>query len=213
MDKGLVYGEQQTMNMHIKYGLLGLALLLGASACKTTNAAETDIKPTLRAIPVSAESVLEDGTIRKTYDDNNDGLSEVTKYFIEEADPDDPTTTTRRIVRMELDVNSDGRINVVRHYGQNRKLDREELDQDLDGKIDIVSYYDQGELAKKEILRSDSEKVDATRYYARGSILRVERDTNSDGKVDYWEYYEGGVLDRIGRDFNADGRADSWQKR
>jgi len=193
--------------------LLITALVTMLGACKTTETKKTELKPTLRAIPVSGEDVLEDGTIRKTYDDNNDGLSEVTKYFVEEADPDDPTVTTRRIIRMELDVNSDGKINVVRHYAQNRKLDREEIDQDLDGKIDIVSYYDGGEMAKKEILKRDSQKVETTRYYARGSILRVERDTNNDGKVDYWEFYEGGVLDRIGRDFNADGRADSWQKR
>lgn len=200
-----------TMNRLLPFaGALALCMALGA--CKSTSK-KTEIKPAMRAIPVSGESRLEDGTIQRTYDDNNDGLSEVTKFFVEEADPDDPTELTRRLVRMQLDVNSDGKINVLRYYNKRRKLEREELDQDLDGRIDIISFYDNGELAKKQTLQKDSDKIESTRFYAGGTLLRLERDMSGDGLVDYWEYYEQGVLDRIGRDFNADGRADSWQKR
>ncbi len=159
------------------------------------------------------EERLENGLIRRPADPDADGVIDVVKYLEEVPDPDDPATTIRRLRKMELDVNGDGTIDVVRTYGPAGKLAKEEIDNDLNGKIDATSYYDRGALAKKEIFNDAGTEVEYTRYYAQDNLLRIERDTNNDGLIDYWEYYEEGVLDRIGRDFNADGRADSWQKR
>lgn len=186
---------------------------VSTSACKKDEASEKDTATILKAVPVAKEVRTEDGLIMATFDDNNDGLSEITKYFEEVPDPDDPADTIRRIKRMEFDVNSDGKINVVRYYDSLGALQSEHIDQNLDGKIDVISYYAKGDLTRKELLKKDSDAVELTRYYANEKLLRVEKDTTGDGKIDYWEYYEQGVLDRIGRDFNADGRADSWQAR
>ena len=151
--------------------------------------------------------------IVRAYDGNLDDKYDVIRYLDEVPDPEDPSLTIRKLRKMELDVNYDGRIDVIRTYDEAGKLRTEESDLNLDGTPDIISHYDRGALAKKEILEPGTRRVLATRFYAAGNVLRVEKDTNADTKIDYWEYYEQGVLDRIGRDFNGDERADSWQKR
>ena len=192
--------------------LLTCLCILTSSACKKKqDTTQPDIS--LRAVPVSKETRNEEGLIVRTYDDNNDGLSEITKYFEEYTDPTDPTNTLRRIKRMEIDVNSDGKLNVIRHYNLQGKLESEHIDRDLDGVTDTVSYYDRGKLVRKEIMKPGTTNIDQVRYYSGGKLLRVEKDTTNDGLIDYWEFYEQGNLDRIGRDFNADGRADAWQGR
>jgi len=168
----------------------------------------------VKLIPqTTKETRTEDGLILLTFDSNNDESPDVAKYYREIADPDDPSVTVRRLVRVDMDVNADGKINVERVYTKLGKLESESLDSNLDGRADVISYYDKGALVRKQMLDEETGKILATRYYAEDKLIRVERDTTGDGKTDYWEYYEQGVLDRIGRDFNADGRADSWQKR
>ena len=88
----------------------------------------------------------------------------------------------------------------------------EEVDLDLDGKADVINHVDNKRVVLKEMLDGDG-KVVGSRYYDADTIQRVEKDTTKDGKIDYWEFYEQGILDRIGRDVNADGRADSWTTR
>lgn len=188
-----------------------LGTLLVVSACKKDTPDEVDLAR--KAQPMTSQERTEDGLIIRYYDDNNDGLPEITRYIAEIPDPDAPDDLIPVLKKMEIDLNSDGKINVIRHYGLTGKLERELVDTDLDGVTDVVSYYDRGSLAKKEVLKPKSEDVDYVRYYAQNMLLRVEKDTTGDGKIDYWEFYEQGVLDRIGRDFNADGRADSWQRR
>lgn len=167
------------------------------------------------ATPKTTEERDDNGKIIRRYDHNGDKRADVIKYLEEYADPDDPSITLTRMRKMELDLNSDGKINVVRYYNPAGKVESEQNDLNLDGKFDVVSYYDKGRLAKKDILDGPTGEVIETRYYTNNQLLRVERDTNKDKdrQIDYWEYYEAGVLDRIGRDFNDDGRADSWQKR
>lgn len=188
-----------------------LGTILFNTACKKEQTKEDSLVQ--KSVPMTRETRTEDGLIVRTYDYDNDGRSEVTRYFEEIPDPDAPEDIIRRMKKMEMDVNSDGKINVIRHYGLTGKLEHEELDQDLDGVIDVISYYDKGVLARKEILKSGSTEVDYVRYYANDELLRVEKDMTGDGKIDYWEFYEQGILTRVGRDFNADGRADSWQTR
>ncbi len=190
--------------------LVGITVMLGACKKEQVKQGNDLIK---QAKPVTSSERTEDGLIVRYYDDNNDGLAEITRYIEEVPDPDAPEDLIPVLKKMEIDLNSDGKINVTRHYGLTGKLERELVDKDLDGFPDAISYYDRGALAKKEILKPRTEEVEYIRYYAQNMLLRVEKDTTGDGKIDYWEYYEQGVLDRIGRDFNADGRADSWQRR
>lgn len=191
-------------------GLVGVvALSLACSGDQKKD--DKEMMPEIRQ--VTTETRNEQGQIVRGYDANGDGKPNVIRYLEEVADPDDPTQTIRKLRKMEIDVNFDGRINIVRNYDDAGRLRTEESDLNLDGTLDIISHYDRGSLAKKEILEPGTKRVVATRYYAGGNVLRVEKDTTGDNLIDYWEYYEQGVLDRIGRDFNADERADTWQKR
>jgi len=152
----------------------------------------------------------DDGHWIQEFDIDGDGRVDVTKILVEYPDPKDPSVTKTRLIEKKVDVNSDGKVNIVRKYNEEGRVMLEEVDTDLDGIPDFRNHLDGGRLVKKEMLTTKG-KISATRYYADGVIQRVEKDTTGDSKVDYWEYYEQGVLDRIGRDLNADGRADTWQ--
>ncbi len=93
-----------------------------------------------------------------------------------------------KLVRKELDLNWDGKVDVARWYDDKEQIEKEALDLDFDGTIDQVNYYEKGQLVRKE------------------------RDTNGDGKVDYWEYWENGQVDRVGEDLDGDGQVDKWTK-
>lgn len=155
----------------------------------------------------------EEGNIVREFDIDGDDKPDVTKVFAEYPDPEDPSLTRQRLLRKEVDVNSDGKINMRRIYNEEGQLMLEEADTDLDGKMDVVRHIDSGQLIRKDLLDPESGVVLASRYYRDGELDRVEKDTDRDDKIDYWEFYEQGVLDRIGRDLNGDGRADTWQRR
>lgn len=197
--------------MRMMKWLVAGTLLMGAACSGAEEKKDVEQMPEVQQNTKEYRNEL--NQIVRAYDGNLDDKPDVIRYLDEVADPEDPSKTIRKLRKMELDVNYDGRIDVIRAYDEAGKLKSEESDVNLDGSPDIISYYDRGALAKKEILEPGTRRVLATRYYAGGNVLRVEKDTNADTKIDYWEYYEQGVLDRIGRDFNGDERADSWQKR
>lgn len=155
----------------------------------------------------------EDGNLVRQFDIDGDDQPDVTKTFKETPDPEDPSVTKSALIKKEVDVNSDGKVNMRRTYNELGALMLEEVDTDLDGRMDVVNHIDNGNLVRKDLLDAASGTILASRFYFEGSIQRVEQDTNNDDKVDYWEFYEQGVLDRIGRDLNGDGRADTWQRR
>ncbi|QDG54325.1 hypothetical protein FIV42_27335 [Persicimonas caeni] len=197
------------------FAFVGLVAVVAASAagCSSDEAAKKGRDDGLQNLGPSLTTSKEDGLIVERYTLDEDDKPDVVKYFEEYPDPDDKSITKRRLRKKEVDVNSDGKIDIVRLYNKNGTPLKERLDVDLDGKADTVSYFGNGELVKKEVLSEDASEVVETRYYADGKIIRVEKDLNQDSKVDYWEFYEEGSLDRIGRDIDADGRADSWTRR
>ncbi len=155
----------------------------------------------------------EEGNVIRQFDIDGDKVTDVTKYFKEYPDPEDPSVMRQRLYKKEVDVNSDGKVNMRRTYNEKGELMLEEVDDDLDGVMDVINHIDNGNLVQKEVLDPETGAVVAVRYYWEGTLQRIEKDTNSDSKTDYWEFYEQGVLDRIGRDLDADGRADTWQRR
>ncbi|MFW5967269.1 MAG: hypothetical protein ACOCV2_07110 [Persicimonas sp.] len=161
------------------------------------------------------ETYEEDGYLVKRYalDSDDKETLQLTKYFEEYKDPDDESVTKRRLRKKEVDLNSDGTVNLVRKYDKDGNIRTDRLDENLDGTFDLVKHYDDGELARKEVLGEDGEEVVEVRYYSDDTITRVEKDRDQDGEVDYWEYYERGRLDRIGRDQDGDGSADNWTRR
>jgi len=113
--------------------------------------------------------------------------------------------------RKEVDVNFDGRIDLIRIFDDAGELLSERLDTDFDGKIDVVNFFEEGAIVRKEYDTNFDGNTDVVRFYDKGVITRKEADLDHNGKVDYWEYYEGGKIDRVGVDRTGDGEVDEWE--
>ena len=136
---------------------------------------------------------------------NQDGQPDVRKIYKK-------TGTEEIVVCREADLNFDGIKDIYIFFDDTGQITRDEVDLDYDGKIDIISTYVKGKVIKQEIDTNADSKVDRVRHLQDDLPVRVEGDTDGDGQVDYWEYYEAGKLVRIGIDKDGDGRADDWSR-
>jgi hypothetical protein len=148
----------------------------------------------------------------RTSDIDEDGRPEVTKYYDDVPDPERPGQRKSVLVRQELDLTWDGRVDIWRYFGPDGKVTKEEWDLDYDGNVDETRFFEEGVLVRTERDQNNDGQIDVTRYYADGKLERKETDSNGDGKPDRWEYYEGRVLDRVGVDKDFDGTVDTWAK-
>jgi hypothetical protein len=144
------------------------------------------------------------------YDLNNDGKPDMWTYTVTGKDPEG--RPIERIVRRELDINWDGKVDIVRHYDEREQISREALDLDFDGRVDQTNFYEKGQLVRKERDLDYDGRTDLWIFFERGKIVRREQDTNSDGRVDYWEYWENDQVERIGEDLDGDGQVDRWTR-
>ena len=144
------------------------------------------------------------------YDLNGDKKPDVWTYTITTKNAEGKEV--ERLVRKDLDINWDGKVDIARVYDEKEQISRESLDLDFDGKVDEVIFYEKGLVVRKERDLSSSGKPSLWVFYEKGQIVRKERDTNADGKVDYWEYWENNQVDRIGEDLDGDGNVDKWTK-
>jgi hypothetical protein len=149
----------------------------------------------------------------KMFDLFHTGRPDVWEYYQPVVDPATGKSHLR-LVRKEMDLNDDSKVDVTRYYDENERVVKEELDLDFDGKIDEVIYFDdKGMPTKKELALDFNGKPNLWKYYEKGQMVRKERDSKGTGKVDTWEYWEDGKLDRIGVDTDGDGVVDQWQKK
>lgn len=150
------------------------------------------------------------------FDLDHDGKPDVWDYTVQVPGPDGRMVERRD--REELDMNSDGQVDLVKWFDAHDQLARETLDLDFDGKVDQVNLYEHGLISRKERDLDGDGRPDQTAIYGAagtpeaGQRVREERDTNADGKVDVWEYYEHGRLVRVGKDLDFDGQVDQWSQ-
>lgn len=144
------------------------------------------------------------------YDLNRDQKPDVWAYTVPWKDAEGREID--KLVRKELDINGDGKVDITRYYDGQEQVQRETLDLDFDGKVDSVNLYEKGAITRKERDLDSNGKSDVWVYFEKGKIVRKERDINSDGKVDYWEYWEDDQVDRIGEDLDGDGSVDRWTR-
>ena len=86
----------------------------------------------------------------------------------------------------ELDRDGDGVIDYRATYDERGKVLREELDYNSDGKMDTFYYYKEGVLQRVEIDSKFVGKVDIWVYLLDGKyVRRYERDTTGSGKPDF----------------------------
>lgn len=200
------------MRLNLKALAVG-ALCATVFACASDKAAEKKDSAQNADGTVVAESIRQkksgDETLTET-DLNNDKKPDVFSYTIKTRGADGKES--ERVVRKELDINADGRIDISRNYDEREQISREALDLDFDGKVDQVNFYEKGVIVRKERDLSSAGKPSLWLFFEKGKLVRKERDTNGDGRVDYWEYWENEQVDRIGEDLDGDGNVDKWTK-
>ena len=143
---------------------------------------------------------------RVAVDINGDRVADIWNYYPTGADVHRSAPTRR-----EIDLNRDGRPDVVTYYADEVMV-RKEIDADFDGQTDWVDFYEGGKRVRSEWDTDFDGRPDLYKYYDRGRVERIEQDARlpRDGKVDYWEYYSEGVMQRAGRDIDGDGKIDEW---
>jgi hypothetical protein len=114
------------------------------------------------------------------------------------------------VIRKEVDVNFDSKVDLIRNLDDKGELVSERLDTDFDARIDLVVFFEKGAVVRKEYDTNFDQRVDMWRFFEAGVIARREADLDYNGKVDYWEYYEAGNIDRAGTDTDGDGEVDQW---
>jgi hypothetical protein len=159
--------------------------------------------PALHRAPLTNEKV-------RDQDVNRDGKADLFAYVL--AVDQGNATSGERMVRKELDINWDGRVDMAQLFDDRGQVEREIFDLDFDGKVDQVNSYEQGVLVRKERDLDNSGKTNEWIFYEKGKIVRKERDTNADGRVDYWEYWEAEQIARAGEDLDGDGKVDRWTR-
>lgn len=132
----------------------------------------------------------------------------ISQANLQELRPSD--ISKKRPVRRELDLNGDGRIDLVRLYDEDGKLKSDEVDSDFDGTFDRILYYRDAHITRREIDADQDGRFEEVRQYIKGALFRVERDTTGDGKPDFWMFFKEGVLERAGIDVDGDGIIDEW---
>ena len=145
----------------------------------------------------------DDGSEVEMFDLSGDRKADLWKVYKVEVDA--AGKKKRTLIRRDMDLNFDGKVDIRQFIGPTGELVREEMDMDFDDRIDAVAHYKNGKLYKREMDLTFDGHADVVRYYEEGLLVRKERDTNKDGRIDTWEYYEKGRLVRIGRDKDGDG--------
>src|SRR5438128_11313223 len=115
---------------------VALATLMLAISCSTTkDAQKTDaaasgdgekLSENIRQKQAGNEKVTE-------FDLNGDKKPDVWTYTVPGKSPDGKDI--EKLVRKELDINWDGRVDIARTYDDHEQVEREALDLDFDGKV------------------------------------------------------------------------------
>lgn len=122
------------------------------------------------------------------------------------------TGATDLVVRKDVDLNRDGRIDVRSLFDEAGLRVEEHMDQDFDGRADWVDHYLGGKRSFSEVDTDFDGTFDLFKYFEGGVVRRKERDTNRDGRIDFWEYLdESGKVVKTGRDVDGDGKMDVRQ--
>jgi hypothetical protein len=183
--------------------LLAVVALMGACGGKDAKSS-SDAYTT----KVSERILEEEGLIEQLVDLDVDGRDDIRNLYRERAD------APRLLVRKELDLNKDGKFDVLSFFDDDGELIREEMDSDYDGRFDWTDHYQNGARVMSEYDTDYDGAPNVFKYYIRNDdgvvvLDRKERDEDGDGKIDVWERFnDAGEVVRTGRDTDGDGRMD-----
>ena len=185
---------------------LAATLLIGCGPKAGPEAAGDASKYTSK---VKEKEMSEAGLVRQSIDLDADQQPEIFNFYRERAD------APRLLVKKEIDLNRDGRVDVISYFDGEGRLEKEEMDGDYDGVFDWTDHYQDGYRVMSEYDTEYDGVANVWKYYVRNDdgskprLDRKERDTDGDGQVDVWERFnaEGEVI-RTGRDTDGDGKMD-----
>lgn len=75
----------------------------------------------------------------------------------------------------EVDLNGDGRKDILVYFDADGRKVREEFDHDYDGVADVKSFYTDGKLSRQEIDVNHDGKADLVQYVENGKVVRTEK--------------------------------------
>jgi hypothetical protein len=186
-----------------RIGVAGVLLMVACAKGGGSTGASTESGP-----PPITERTTEAGLVEASIDLDGDGKPEIRNFYRVRAD------APRLLVRKEVDMNRDGKMDVVSVFDDSGVLDREEMDSDYDGFFDWTDHYQKGDRVMSEYDSDNDGKPNVFKYFMRGEdgtvrLDRKERDEDGDGKIDVWERFDAtGAVIRMGRDTDGDGKVD-----
>ncbi|HIA03489.1 MAG TPA: hypothetical protein EYN66_16550 [Myxococcales bacterium] len=190
------------------------ALVFAVIGCTAMIACSTVIKSTDKGPGMSALGSEEaaGGKIIEKFDLSGDKKADLWKVLqvvpaLKEGDKEE-----RILVQKKMDLNFDGKVDVIQFMRKDGEIYREEMDLDFDGAIDAVAFYKKGILVRRELDLTFDGRADVIKYYEDGKLVRKERDASRNGRIDVWEYYESGRIVRIGRDKDGDGKPEYFDE-
>jgi hypothetical protein len=182
-----------------------LATLLIVSACAKKgdpNAASENL----------VTEVASEGTVEQRVDFDANGQAEVTNFYKERSEG------SRVLVRKELDLNRDGKADVITWVDDRGSIEKEQMDGDFDGKFELTDTYQGGQRMATEYDTDGDGKANVFKYYLKDPsgkpyLDRKERDEDGDGRIDVWEKFDAsGAVVITGRDGDGDGKMDERQE-
>lgn len=155
----------QRWSAHV-LGALGL-LLLGCPAGSSTQQATTFSGQQKRAellCPRAGAERVDVSSWRGT------GRPDVARIYQKDGSSGQATLSCR-----EVDLNGDGRKDMLVFFAADGKKLREEFDQDYDGLADVKSFYEDGVLVRQELDINYDGKADLVQTMESGKVVRVEK--------------------------------------
>lgn len=148
------------------------------------------------------------------YDTSGDQVPDVRKVYLRMGVYPDYRMI---LICREVDINQDGRKDIVRYYNDQGEPQREDVDRDLDGRMDELRLFQLGRTVQRQVDSDRDGRLDTKIFYRDGVVYRIERDTSgrsdsANWKPDRWEYVEAGQIRRIGVDVDGDGHVDLWER-
>lgn len=209
-------------------GLLVAATACGGSKEQTKEASGSSPEGASSGSLDPVQEQRSSSAVIERIDINGDQKPDVFKHYALADDPagDGKGGKLQRkvLIRKEIDVNFDQRIDIVEYYkgGSGKEIkEREEFDLDFDGRVDEIRKYEDGNLKEVQLDLGFDGRLDTWMIYQMtknedgkdvNRLIERRRDENGDGNLDVWEYYVKGKLQKIGRDSNGDGQPDQFTR-
>jgi hypothetical protein len=161
----------------------------------------------LAMLSTGCRSTSDEGRVQASYDKTTGKLSQLTVDAVKDGKPNITSYMEgSKFLRIEIDVDEDGKTDRWEYYGSDQKLERVGYSRANDGKQDAWAYQGpDGMVARIEVSTKHNGKPNRTEFYERASLVRAEEDTDSDGRIDKWEEYEAGALVTVSFDTTKSG--------